>query len=119
MRKIEVGENIFEVVDHFPLGYEIWNIGTNMAEGYLPLCRLSSRQPFPGARNIETDTLKAVKTDGAREMLDVAGFGIKTLQDAEAFVKRYARAKPGTIKHEERGRVKKALPYMRKVFKNI
>ena len=119
MCKIKVGKHIFEVVDHFPIGYEIWNIGTNMAEGYLPLCRLSSRQPFPGARNIETDTLKDIKTDGAREMLDVAGFGVKTLQDAEAFVKRHARAKPGTIKHGERERVKKALPYMQKVFKNI
>lgn len=36
----------FELVDHVPLGYSIWNIGKNMADGYLPLCRLAAVQPY-------------------------------------------------------------------------
>lgn len=101
MCKIKVGKHIFEVVDHFPIGYEIWNIGTNMAEGYLPLCRLSSRQPFPGARNIETDTLKAIKTDGAREMLDVAGFGVKNAPGCRSICEAACSGKTGN--HQTRG----------------
>ena len=31
----------FEVVDFVPAGYEIWNIGHNMIDGYLPLCRMA------------------------------------------------------------------------------
>ena len=49
--------SIYEVVSTWPFGYEIWNIGKNNApEGYLPFCRLSAIQPFPGGRTIETDT---------------------------------------------------------------
>lgn len=41
--------SIYEVVSTRPFGYEIWNIGkNNVPEGYLPFCRLSARQPFPG-----------------------------------------------------------------------
>lgn len=35
----------FELVDHVPNGYLIWNIGENMIDGYLPLCILASDQP--------------------------------------------------------------------------
>ena len=47
-RTITNREYTFELVDFVPLGYEIWNIGRNMAPGYLPLCRISARQPFQG-----------------------------------------------------------------------
>ena len=46
----------FEIVDKITLGYEVWNIGSNMAEGYLPLCRLKAVQPFPGGREIDIAT---------------------------------------------------------------
>ena len=60
------GEHEFEVVDHIPLGYIVWNIGSHMIDGYLPLCRLKARQPFPGGCEIEVDTLKAIKIVGEK-----------------------------------------------------
>ena len=53
--KIQSCGHTFEVVEEVPLGYEIWNIGKNMIDGYLPLCRLSSQQAFPGGRSIEAE----------------------------------------------------------------
>ena len=67
--------DVFEIVDTVPLGYSIWNIGRNMPDGYLPFCRLCAIQPFEGAQCIETDTLKAVKTEGAQTILAAVGRG--------------------------------------------
>ena len=78
----------FELVDHVPLGYSIWNIGKNMADGYLPLCRLAAVQPFPGWRNIEVDTLKAIKCEGAQVILEAAGWGPETPEQIERYIKK-------------------------------
>ena len=78
----------FELVDRVPLGYSIWNIGENMADGYLPLCRLAAVQPFPGGRSIEVDTLKAIKCEGAQEILAAAGWGPETLDEMERYIKK-------------------------------
>lgn len=51
------GTNTFQVVDSVPLGYVIWNIGNNMADGYLPLCQVGG----PDGCQVNPDTLKAVK----------------------------------------------------------
>ena len=56
--------SVYEVVTEPPLGYIIWNIGDNAPEGYLPFCRLKFMQPFEGGREIESDTLKAMKRAG-------------------------------------------------------
>ena len=69
----------FELVDFVLYGYLVWNIGKNMADGYLPLCRLCAVQPFPGGRNIEVETLKAVECKGARVILDAVHSGANTL----------------------------------------
>lgn len=111
---ITVGNDTFEVVESVPLGYEIWNIGRNMVDGYLPLCRLSQHQPFSGARNIETDTLKAIKNEGAQLILDACSCQ-DTVEKMEVYVKRYCNAKPGTYAHARVQRIKKALPYMRQI----
>lgn len=115
MEKITVGTHMFEIVDSVPVGYMIWNIGKNMIDGYLPLCRLSSRQPFPGGRNIDPDTLKAIKTDAAQIILNAVGFGCYTVADMEKFLKRYSKAKKGTIKYDECARIRKALPFMKTI----
>lgn len=61
----------FRLVDCVLPGYMIWNIGRHhMPEGYLPLCRLAFFQPFPGGRNIDAETLLAIKIDGAHTILD-------------------------------------------------
>lgn len=114
MNTITVGDDTFEVVETFPIGYEIWNIGTNMVDGYLPLCRLSQHQPFSGGRNIETDTLKAIKNEGAQLILAVGG-SINTVEKMESYIKRYRNAKPGTWAHLQVQRIKKALPYMKQI----
>lgn len=78
----------FEVVDTIPLGYVIWNIGELMVPGYLPLCRLSWHQPFPGGRNIETDTLKAIRCNNAQVVMKAVGHGHDTLEAMEAALKK-------------------------------
>ena len=105
----------FEVVTSVPLGYSIWNIGRNMMDGYLPLCRLSQRQPFSGARNIETDTLKAIKTEGAQIILEAVGGGQNTVESMECYVKKHRNATPGSYAHLCVQRIKKALPYMKQL----
>lgn len=106
----------FRLVDIVPPGYMIWNIGKDhMPEGYLPLCRLSFFQPFPGGRNIEVETLLAIKTDGADIILDAIGYGPETPEEMEAFIRKHKAAKPGSCCYEEVKRMKEALPFMRKI----
>lgn len=112
---ITSGRHIFEVVDHVPYGYFIWNIGENMVDGYLPLCRLCNVQPFPGGRNIEVDTLKAIKIAGAQVILAASGYGDDTVHGMEEYIKKHAKSKPGTCAHEEVKRMKKALPLMKQI----
>lgn len=119
METIRVKDNVFEVVDVWPNGYEIWNIGTNMVDGYLPLCRISQNQPFSGGRNIETDTLKAIKTEGAQLILAAIGGGVQTVEAMERYIKRYRNSKPGTYANHKVQQMIKALPYMKKIKCNI
>lgn len=102
----------FELVDRVPRGYSIWCIGDNMPDGYLPLCKLAAIQPFPGGRNIDPNSLKAIKCEGAQTILAAAVLGPGTIDKMEKFIK----------KHEANGKrlhavekVKKALPFMRKI----
>ena len=69
---IEYDGKIFEIINCIPLGYQIWNIG-EFIDGYLPLCKLKQIQPFEGCTEIETDTLKAIKVDGAQKILNAIG----------------------------------------------
>lgn len=112
---IKSGDTTFDLVDFIPLGYEIWNIGRNIIDGYLPLCRLSAHQPFPGGRDIEVDTLKAIKIDEAQVILDAVGYGPATLKEMERYVERYSKAEPGTPKYREIEKMRKAIPFMRKL----
>ena len=107
--------DVFEIVESAPLGYSIWNIGKNMLDGYLPFCRLSSCQPFPGATNIETDTLKAIKCEGAQFILAAVCGGTDTIEKMEHYIKRHQSAKPGTYEHAKVQKIEKALPFMRQI----
>lgn len=102
----------FELVDRVPFGYSIWNIGKNMADGYLPLCRLAAVQPFPGGRDIEVDTLKAIKCEGAQVILEAAGWGPETPEQMERYIKKNGE---NPRKQFEVKRMKKALPFMQKL----
>jgi hypothetical protein len=108
MNKITSGDWEFEIVDHVPPGYIIWNIGKNMIDGYLPLCRLAAVQPFPGGRSIETHTLKAIKTEHAQTILAAIGIGPGTVKEMEDYIKKHPN-KWGV------DRMKAALPHMRDI----
>lgn len=108
MEKITSGQHEFELVDSVPYGYFVWNIGKNMIDGYLPLCRLSAYQPFPGGRTIEVETLKAIKTDAAQIILAAMGIGPNTVKEMEDYIEKHPN-KWGV------DRMKKALPYMRQI----
>jgi hypothetical protein len=108
MNYINDGEHIFELVDHVPLGYSIWNIGKNMPDGYLPFCRI-----IPGTDNIEPDTLKAIKLDDAQIILSAIGGGVNTIKKMERYLKRYEYSRHGTYAYHQVQKIKLALPLMR------
>lgn len=87
MTKIFDDRHEFEIVENVPKGYEIWNIGKNMIDGYLPLC-----QVIEGTYSINPDTLKAIKVEDAQVILSV-GFCSLTIKGMERYVKRYSNSK--------------------------
>ena len=101
----------YTIVTEPPLGYEIWNI-KDAPNGCLPFCRLKMMQPFDGAREIEPDTLKALKCDGAQVILDAIGFGPQTSDEMRKYI-----AKNGKKKNEKWicDRMRKAIPFMEKI----
>ena len=113
--KISDGKHTFDVVDFIPGGFSIWNIGQNMIDGYLPLCRLKYPQPFSGARQIEADTLKAIKTEGAQKILAAIGSGHDTIEKMENYIQRHQNAKPHTWAYVMVQRMQEALPYMKQL----
>lgn len=116
MEYITHKNNTFEVVNFVPMGFMIWNIGKqNAPKGYLPLCRLNPVQPFKGGRAIDTETLKAIKIDGAEKILDAVGGGQYTIKQMEKYIQRYRNAKPETWSAQQVKRMKEALLIMRKI----
>lgn len=110
------GTDVFEIVETVPLGYSIWNIGSNMPDGYLPFCRLKREQPFDGGQCIEEDTLKAVKTDGAQVILAAVGRGAgNDLPSMERYLKKHPVPKAGSREAANVERIKKAIPFLREL----
>lgn len=88
MEKITDGKHTFEVVDFVPSGYRIWNIGKHMIDGYLPLA-----QTLGNSYRVNTETLKAIKIDGAQTILAAVGRGQDTIEKMETYIKRYRNSK--------------------------
>lgn len=107
---ISSGRHIFAVVDHVPYGYQIWNIGKNMIDGYLPLCKV-----IPGTHSVEPDTLKAIKIEGAQKILAAIDAGEDTVEKMERYINRHNDAKSGTWEYQKVERMKEALPWMRQI----
>lgn len=104
-------DHTFTVVDEVPLGYEIWNIGKHMVDGYLPFCRV-----LPGEdRRVEIDTLKAIKCEGAQTILAAIGAGHKTIAEMEAFIEENRDKHPLTWEYAQVQKMYKALPFMRQL----
>lgn len=105
------GNNTFTVVDEVPLGYEIWNIGKHMVDGYLPFCRI-----LPGdGRRVEVETLKAIKTEGAQKILAAVGAGHQTIDEMEAFIAENQFKAPDTWEYVQSQKMREALPFMRQL----
>ena len=104
-------DHVFEIVDSVPRGYFIWNIGKNMPDGYLPLCRLKEVQEFEGGRSIEPETLKAIRIPEAQIILKGASCAA-TLDEMEAFVKKHKKSGKQTYWLDL---VETALPYARQL----
>ena len=79
--------HVFRIVNDpcYP-AYKIWNIGKHMPDGYLPMSRMKQVQPFDGVEEIDTDTLHAIRTDGAQDILNALGFGPETSAEMTAYV---------------------------------
>lgn len=78
--------------------------------------RRCSRTPAGG--NIDTDSLFAIKTEGAQKILAVTRSGVNSLSAMEAYLEEHADAKPDTYEYVLCGRIREALPYMKSI-KNI
>lgn len=108
--------NAFEVVDTFPVGYKVWNIGAhNMPAGYLPLCKPKWSQSLGGFYKVEADSLKAMRTDYAAEILNAVGCGAGTVAEMQDFLKKHAKAKEGTYAARCCNRIITALPYLQEL----
>lgn len=80
-----------------------------MPDGYLPLCRLKMIQPFDGAREVEADTLKAIKLEGAQTVLRASIEGFETVEKMEAFVKKCSGKTLGSNEQRKLDKVRDAL----------
>lgn len=106
-------EDIYEVVDTFPLGYTFWNIGKNAPEGYIPLCRPAAVQPHSHSRDIDTESLKAIKAEGAQTILKAIHYGAKSLKEMKSVVQ---AATTRGIEHGYKiSRYREAIPYLEKI----
>lgn len=113
--RIVCGEYTFEVINEIPCGYEFWNIGKNMTEGYLPLCRISAKQPFPGGRCVDTDNLKAIKLDGAQTVLAASIRGHTTVEAMEKYLARNQGKKVSGSTLKQIKRVEAALEALKEI----
>lgn len=110
------GQNRFLIVkDPCYPAYRIWNIGSNMVDGYLPLCKLKQVQPFEGGMEIEPDTLRAIRTDGAQTILRAIGFGPETSEEMEAYIRDVANGVTKERYGYAAARMHMAIPWMKQI----
>lgn len=116
-KTITSGKYTFNIVKTIPDGYFIWNIGESMIDGYLPLCRLKAGnlQPFDDAREIDTDTLKAIETDEAQNILAAISGGEDNVIKMLKYINKYKKSKPGTYEYIKVKQMEKVLPIMLKI----
>ena len=101
---IATGRWRFEVVNKIPTGYEIWNIGKNMVEGYIPLAEVDDYKVNP-------ETLKAIRIEDAEELdllRDCASYGVNNLDRCRKALKYQRR---GWLKKKQIELAKQAIKY--------
>lgn len=105
------GKDRFEIVDHFPLGYRIWNIGKNMPDGYLPLVQTVPSDSY----SVIPDTMKAIKIEGAQTVLAAIGFGPETVEEMEAYIAEHNNPRATDWERCLIDRYQKAIPILRQI----
>jgi hypothetical protein len=108
MEYITSGEHTFEIIDYAPTGYEIWNIGKNMIDGYLPIAQVGGENGY----TVNQKTLKAIKIEGAQTILAGFGWGPKTIKEMETYIKKYKNSKTSVTQYKVK-RIQDALEVMR------
>jgi hypothetical protein len=94
----------FEVVNKIPTGYEIWNIGKNMVDGYIPLAEVDGYEVNP-------ETLKAIRIEDAQELdllRNCASYGVNNLDRCRKALKYQRR---GYIKKRQRALAEQSIKY--------
>lgn len=113
--KFEHNGNTYEEVKAIPRGYIIWKIGKHAPHGYIPLCKLKAIQPFKHCREIDPDTLKALKCEGAEIIMKIAGQLTKdTPKKWREYIKQNANSR-NAYAREQVKRMRRALPYLEKI----
>lgn len=103
-------EHTFEIVNHIPLGYHIWNIGKHIEDGYLPLCQM-----IGGTYTINSNTLKAIKIPEAQIILSAIGVGPETPEQMEKYIEKHKNDNPNSWEYSVVKKMNKALPFMKKL----
>lgn len=111
MEKITSGRHEFEIVDAVPFGgYEIWNIGEHMIDGYLPLVQTGGEDDC----QVVVRTMKAIKVDEAQLILAAIGADNETVKKMENFIEKFKNSKdPWTLDKVQKSQI--ALPIMKKI----
>ena len=94
--------DIFEIVEKIPKNYFVWNIGKNMVDGYIPLCKSSQ----PGNKEcfeIDLTSLKAIKLpdDEISKLRNAANVGICDKATAQKALKSKRRGYWSDRKREQ------------------
>ena len=73
----------FEIVEKIPNNFFVWNIGKNMAEGYIPICESA------GGYNVNVTTLKAIALEENEILIlrKAAAYGVNDLKSAKRATK--------------------------------
>lgn len=116
MSTITTNNRTYEIVDKFPEGFFIWNIGNNMgSDEYIPLAEKASNDPDD--YSINPDTVKAIKMDPEEVAIlrKAAHYGCGNLKETKAIIKRTSKIPPKTYRTQtKRNLALKALPILEK-----
>ena len=74
----------YEIIDHAPDGFFIWNIGEHGPSGFVALCEWLDEDNY----SINTETLKAIPHDSADEIMHCARYAT-TAQKARDFIDKH------------------------------
>lgn len=99
----------FEIVDHAPDGYFVWNIGKSAPAGFVPLAERGEDE-----YSVNTETLKAVQCDEWLKVTSAAAYA-NTYEAAREFIRENGGAETGWKGNGNR-LLKEVMPYLKRIF---